>query len=79
MYRAVLFGSYAKGNATEDSDIDIVIDCKGELLNVSYYGMLEDIKTQLDKPVDLFEISEFSRSEAMRSAVEKDGIVLYEK
>jgi hypothetical protein len=46
---------------------------------VSYYGMLEDIKTQLDKPVDLFEISEFSRSEAMRSAVEKDGIVLYEK
>jgi len=31
IYKAVLFGSYAKGVATEASDIDIVIDSKGEL------------------------------------------------
>lgn len=78
VYRAILFGSYAKGNATGQSDIDIVIDSKGELLNMAFYGVLEDITTQLNKRVDLFEISELSRNEAIRSAIEREGIVLYE-
>ncbi|MDD2556320.1 MAG: nucleotidyltransferase domain-containing protein [Syntrophaceticus sp.] len=79
VYRAILFGSYAKGNATDESDIDIVIDSKGELLNMAFYGVLEDITTQLNKRVDLFEISELSRNVYIRSAVEREGIVLYEK
>ena len=40
VYKAVLFGSYAKGNATENSDIDIVIDSRGELININFYGVL---------------------------------------
>lgn len=79
VYRAILFGSYAKGTATEQSDVDIVIDSRGELLNVNFYGVLEDIQAQLKKQVDLFEISELSRNTTMRSAVEKEGIVLYDK
>lgn len=79
VYRAILFGSYAKGNATEESDIDIVIDSKGELLNMEFYGVLEDITAQLNKRVDLFEISELSRNTAICSAVEQEGIVLYDK
>ena len=53
VYRAVLFGSYAKGNATDKSDVNIVIDSKGELLNINFFGLLEDIRTQLNKRVDL--------------------------
>ena len=79
VYRAILFGSYAKGNATNQSDIDIVIDSKGELLNMAFYGVLEDIKTQLNKRIDLFEISELSRNFAICSAVEREGVVLYDK
>jgi len=79
VYRAILFGSYAKGNATEQSDVDIVIDSKGELLNMAFYGVLEDITTQLNKRVDLFEISELSKNAAIYSAVEQEGIVLYDK
>ena len=79
VYRAILFGSYAKGNPTDQSDIDIVIDSKGELLNIAFYGVLEDIETQLDKRIDLFEISELSRNVAICSAVEQEGIVLYDK
>jgi predicted nucleotidyltransferase len=79
VYRAILFGSYAKGSATDQSDIDIVIDSKGELLNMAFYGVLEDITTQLNKRVDLFEISELSRNAAIYSAVEREGIVLYDK
>lgn len=79
VYRAILFGSYAKGNPTPQSDIDIVIDSKGELLNIAFYGVLEDITTQLNKRVDLFDIYEVSRNAANCSAIELDGIVLYDK
>lgn len=79
VYRAVLFGSYAKGTATNQSDIDIIIDSQGELLNLSFYGLLEDLTEQLDKPVDLFEWSELKNNRAICEAIEQEGIVLYEK
>lgn len=79
VYRAILFGSYAKGNATDKSDIDIVIDSKGELLNMAFYGVLEDITSQLNKNVDLFEISELRRNAAICSAVEQEGIIIYDR
>jgi predicted nucleotidyltransferase len=79
VYRAILFGSYAKGNATDQSDIDIVIDSKGELLNMAFYGVLEDITAQLNKRVDLFEISELSRNATICSAVKQEGIILYDR
>lgn len=79
VYRAILFGSYAKGSPTDKSDIDIVIDSKGELLNMDFYGVLEDIATRLGKSVDLFEITELKNNAAMQSAVEREGIVLYDR
>ena len=52
VYKAILFGSYAKGMATEKSDIDIVIDSRGELHGLDFYSVLEDIVVTLDKDVD---------------------------
>ena len=79
VYKAVLFGSYAKGAATDRSDIDIVIDSKGELLNINFYGLLEDITEKLKKDVDLFEISEIRENSPIYNAVKEDGVVLYAK
>ena len=79
VYRAILFGSYAKGNPTDNSDIDIVIDSKGELLNIDFYGVLEDITTRLGKRIDLFEITELKNNVTMKSVVEREGIVLYDR
>ena len=79
VYRAILFGSYAKGSPTDKSDIDIVIDSKGELLNMDFYGVLEDITTRLGKRVDLFEITELKNNAVMQSVVEREGIVLYDQ
>lgn len=79
VYRAILFGSYAKGSPTNKSDIDIVIDSKGELLNMDFYGVLEDITTRLGKRIDLFEITELKNNTAMQSVVEQEGIVLYDR
>ena len=79
VYRAILFGSYAKGTPKENSDIDIVIDSRGELLNINFYGVLEDITTKLGKQVDLFEISELKNNPSMRAAIEQEGIILYDR
>ena len=79
VYKAVLFGSYAKGSATDRSDIDIVIDSKGELLNINFYGLLEDITEKLNKSIDLFEISEINEASPIYKAINEEGILLYAK
>jgi len=79
VYRAVLFGSYAKGRATDKSDIDIVIDSNKQLLNIYFYGVLEDITQALGKRVDLFEISEIRPDSPIHKNIQKEGIALFEK
>ncbi len=79
IYKAFLFGSYAKGMATEKSDIDIVVDSREELLNINFYGVLEDITESLGKRVDLFEISEIQKNTPIRKQIEQEGIVLYDR
>jgi len=79
VYRAVLFGSYAKGKATESSDIDIVIDSRGELINIGFYGVLEDITETLGKKVDLFEISEVKQNSPIYSEIQSEGVLLYDR
>ena len=43
VYKAILFGSYARGISTSNSDINIAIDSRGELRGLNFYGVLEDM------------------------------------
>ncbi|WP_332237936.1 nucleotidyltransferase family protein [Sporolactobacillus sp. KGMB 08714] len=79
VYRAVLFGSYARGEETEQSDVDLVIDSHGHLVNINFYGLLEDITEALKKEIDLFEIVDIKNNRDFLNSVEREGIVLYEK
>lgn len=79
VYRAILFGSYAKGCATEQSDVDIVIDSKGQLLDYNFYGVLEDVTESLDKRVDMFEISQIQAGSPILEEILKQGVVLYDR
>lgn len=78
IYKAVLFGSYAKGIANEHSDIDIVIDSRGELLNIEFFGVLEDITEKLNKKIDLFEIAEIRKNTDISDLIDKEGYTIYE-
>lgn len=49
---AGLFGSYARGEATESSDIDIVINC-GKVKGLKFFGLWDDVEAKLGKHVDL--------------------------
>ena len=77
--RAILFGSYAKNSATPKSDIDLVIDSEGKLLNIYFYGLLEDLVQKLQKNVDLFEISEIQKGSEIYRDIQNEGVVVYEK
>ena len=79
VYRAVLFGSYANGKATESSDIDIVIDSRSELLNIHFYGVLEEITETLGKKVDLFEIAEIKQNSPIYREIQNEGVLLYDR
>lgn len=71
--RATLFGSYAKNLATPTSDIDIVIDSEGKLLNINFYGLLEDLVQKLQKNIDLFEISEIQKGSRIYKDIQNEG------
>lgn len=77
--RAILFGSYAKNQPTPTSDVDIVIDSEGKLLNINFYGLLEEIVEKLEKNVDLFEISEIQKDSRIYNDIQNEGVVIYEK
>lgn len=77
--KAILFGSYAKNNPTSKSDIDLVIDSEGKLLNIYFYGLLEELVQALQKNIDLFEISEIQKNSPIDRNIQKEGVIVYEK
>ncbi len=79
IYRVILFGSYANGTADEQSDIDLLIESRGELRGLRFYGFLEDVVTTLGKSVDLIEASEIREGAAILDDINHQGVILYER
>ena len=49
-----LFGSYARGTATEDSDVDLLVDREGSLVHgIMIGGLYEDFCSAINKQIDL--------------------------
>ena len=77
--RAILFGSYAKGNPTRTSDVDILIDSRGKIKGIDFFGVLEDITEALSVPVDLFEASQIIDGGRVQREIAETGMVIYER
>ena len=76
--KAILFGSYAKGQQHANSDVDILIDSEGEIRGLDFFGVLEDVTVCLNKRVDLIEKYQIHENSAIYHVIEKEGVVLYE-
>lgn len=77
--KAVLFGSYAKGTAQTHSDVDILIDSKGKIRGIDFFGVLEDVTTTLDAQIDLLEASQIIDGSKVQHEIAETGIVIYER
>lgn len=77
--KATLFGSYAKGCASVNSDIDIFIDTDGKLLGLDFIGLMVDIQEILEKDVELIDIKQVVINSRVDLEVKEYGVPLYEK
>lgn len=77
--KAILFGSYAKKNPTQYSDIDILIDSNGKIKGLKFFAIIDMIREKFDKDVDVIEKSEINKNSKIEKEIEKTGVVVYEK
>lgn len=56
--KAILFGSYAKGSANENSDIDLLIDSNNKIVGFEIFGILQTLTNSFKKEIDLIEKKE---------------------
>lgn len=70
-----LFGSYAKGNASETSDVDFLISA--DIKGLEFYGLVEILRERLHKKVDLLDFNQFMKNEDLAEEILKDGIKIY--
>ena len=77
--RAWLFGSFSRGEETENSDIDILVDFEKDahVGLFKYAGMYSDLKEILGREVDLVKNGTLN-SFAVESA-NNDKILIYER
>lgn len=80
--RLYLFGSYARGEAREDSDIDLMIEERDTQGMISFVAIQEAMEERLKKKVDLVEHDAVMKNDTragkrFREHVERDMVLLY--
>ena len=73
--KAILFGSYAKGIAKQNSDVDILVD--SGLRGLAFFGLLEDVVTALDKNVDMLDTSQIIQDSLVDKEIKQSGVLIY--
>ena len=71
---ALLFGSYARGEATANSDIDVMIIGGAAFLPRNVFALAEDLRELSGRNVDMFEIREVERETKLYETVCREGI-----
>ena len=73
--RIRLFGSYARGEATENSDIDMLVECGAIRRAFQMGGLYADLSEGLGKPLDL--VTTDHGDKAFLGRIEEDRFRLY--
>lgn len=73
---AILFGSYARGDATEDSDIDIMIVGGKNFDPTDVFCIADELYDISGKQVDVYEEREIDRDSDFYKNILMDGVRL---
>ena len=79
VYKVILFGSYAKKEATNKSDIDLIIDTNSELKGFALLKLICKIQERMQKEIDGFEKYEIIEDSKIDKEIKETGVVVYEK
>ena len=69
--RAVLFGSIAKGTATDRSDLDLIVD--SGLRGLKFVGFIEAVHEAAGMPVDVMDVTHIDKARALTGRSRKQG------
>ena len=75
--RAVLFGSYGKGTATEKSDVDLLVD--SGLRGLRFVGFMDDVQRAVGKEVDVFDVTHIEAGSKIDREIQDTGVTVYEE
>ena len=77
--KATVFGSYARGDFTLASDIDLVIDSSGRLKGILFFVVSDEIAKALPIKSDIYEQREIIKDSSLYNEISRDGVVIYER
>jgi predicted nucleotidyltransferase len=72
---AVLYGSYAKGEARATSDIDLLVE--SGLRGLDFVGLIEYIREALNKDVDVIDVRYLKRGSPVDDEICRSGVRIY--
>ena len=76
--KVILYGSYARGDASDISDIDLIIDSRGRLRNRKIFALGGELLDSLPVRVDVHDILEITNPSAMYDNIQKEGVIIYD-
>ena len=79
VYKVILFGSYAKKQATKNSDVDLLIDTKSSLKGFALIKLICEIEEKLQKNIDGLEKYEIEENSLIDREIKDTGVVVYKK
>lgn len=69
-----LFGSYARGEATENSDIDFLVFGGKHFKPTTIFSLAEELREIFKKYIDVFEISEINVNSDFYNTIMKERL-----
>lgn len=69
-----IFGSYARNEATSNSDIDFLVFGGKNFKLTSVFAFAEELRMMIQKKIDVFEISEVNNDSAFYRTIMKERV-----
>jgi len=76
--KVILYGSYARGDASDTSDIDLIVESRGRLHNRKIFALGGELLDAVPVRVDVYDILEIENPSAMYENIQKEGITIYD-
>ena len=77
--KIVLFGSYAKGIASESSDIDLCMYSNRTITGFAFYDLKSKFEDAFNVDIDLFPDVNIVPNSPIEQQISESGVVIYER